>query len=138
MNLGTASMLDEQQIQARLPLWEALSSLWLDTEVTDRDLEWIARVMADSGLTIEELWRVYSYEVAPVVYMNIYSFAGQWLGFSPDWLRTEIVRNLRDRPRRTRFWTLFPITRCLMLSQTHDDWKKLVAIVRRRRNERAV
>jgi hypothetical protein len=130
-------MLDEQQIQARLPLWEALSSLWLDTELTDWDLEWIARVMNESGLTIEELWRVYSREVAPVVYMNLYSVAGQWSGFSPDWLRTEIVRNLRDRPRRTRFWTLFPITRCLMLSQTDDDWKKLVAIVRRHRNERA-
>lgn len=131
-------MLDEQQIQARMPLWQALSSLWLDTELTDLDLDWIARVMDDSGLTIEELLRVYSYEVAPVVYMNVYSVAGQWLGFSPDWLRTEIVRNLRDRPRRTRFWTLFPITRCLMLSQTDDDWKKLVAIVRRRRDERAV
>ena len=131
-------MLDEQQIQARMPLWEALSDLWLDTEQTDLDLEWIAGVMADSGLTIEELWRVYSYEVAPVVYMNVYNCAGQWAGFYPDWLRTEIVRNLRDRPRRTRFWTLFPITRCLMLSQTHDDWKKLVAIVRRRRNARAV
>ena len=138
MNLGTASMLDEQQIQARMPLWEVLSSLWLDTEVTDGDLEWIARVMADSGLTIEELWRVYSYEVAPVVYKNRYSYVGQWSGFSPDWLRTEIVRNLRDRPRRTRFWTLFPITRCLMLSQTDDEWKKLVAIVRRLRNEPAV
>jgi hypothetical protein len=131
-------MLDEQQIQARMPLWEALSSLWLDTEQTDLDLEWIARVMADSGLTIEELWRVYSYEVAPVVYKNIYSYAGQWLGFNPDWLRTEIVRNLRDRPRRTRFWTLFPLSRCFMLGPTHDDWKKLVAIFRRRRNERAV
>jgi hypothetical protein len=131
-------MLDEQQIQARLPLWEALSDLWLDTQLSDAFMEGIARVMDESSLTIEELWRVYSYEVAPVVYMNVYSFAGQWLGFSSDWLRTEIVRNLRDRPRRTRFWTLFPITRCLMLSQTNDAWKKLVAIVRRRRNERAV
>lgn len=131
-------MLDEQQIQARMPLWDALSTLWLDTEVTDRDLEWIARVMADSGLTIEELWRVYSYEVAPVVYKNRYSYVGLWSGFSPDWLRTEIVRNLRDRPRRTRFWTLFPVTRCLMLSQTDVEWKKLVANVRRLRNEPAV
>lgn len=129
-------MLDEQQIQARMPLWDALSTLWLDTEVTDGDLEWIARVMVDSGLTIDELWRVYSYEVAPVVYKNVYSFVGQWAGFSPDWLRTQIVRNLRERPRRTRFWTLFPISRCLMLSQTDDDWKKLVAIVRRSRGER--
>jgi hypothetical protein len=130
-------MLDEQQIEARMPLWEALSSLWLDTEVTDPDVEWIARVMVDSGLTIEELWRVYSYEVAPVVYKNRYSYAGQWSGFSSDWLRTQIVRNLHDRPRRTRFWTWFPITRSVMLSPADDDWKKVVAIVRRRRNERA-
>lgn len=127
-------MLDEQHIQARLPLWSALSDLWLDTQLSEKHLEGIARVMDESGLTIEELWRVYSYEVAPVVSINIYSPAGQWLGFSPDWLRTQIVRNLRDRPRRTRFWTLFPITRCLMLSQTGDHWKELVAIVRRRRN----
>lgn len=128
-------MLDEQQIQARLPLWDALSTLWLDTEVTELDLEWIARVMVDSGLTIQELWRVYSYEVAPVVYKNRYSFVGQWSGFSTDWLRSEIVHNLRDRPLRTRFWTLFPITRSLMLGPTNDDWKKLVAIVRNRRNQ---
>jgi hypothetical protein len=30
--------------------------------------------------------------------MNVYSFVGEWAGFDPDWLRTEIVRNLRDRP----------------------------------------
>ena len=131
----TGLILDEQQIQARLPLWEALSTLWLDNELMDSDFEWIARVMDDSGLTIAELWRVYSFEVAPVVYKNIYSYAGQWLGFSPDWLRGEIVRNLRDRPLRTRFWTLFPLSRCLMLSQTHDHWKKLAAMVRKRRNE---
>ncbi len=126
-------MLDEQQIQARMPLWDALSTLWLDTEVTDQDLQWIARVMVNSGLTIEELRRVYSYEVAPVVYKNRYSYVGVWSGFSTDWLRTQIVRNLRDRPRRTRFWTLFPITRCVMLGPADDDWKKLVAIVRRLR-----
>ena len=131
-------MLDEQQIQARMPLWSALSELWLDNVAQDWELEAIARIMDESGLTIGELWRVYSYEVAPVVYRNAYSFAGEWLGFSPDWLREEIVHNLRDRPRRTRFWTLFPPTRCLMLSQTNDDWKKLVALVRRRRDERQV
>ena len=128
-------MLDEQQIQARLPLWDALSSLWLDTEVTVEDLEWIARTMADSGLTIEELWRVYSFEVAPAVYKNQYSYAGQWAGFNRDWLRGEIVRNLRDRPRRTRFWTLFPLTRFFILGPTHHHWKKLAALVRSRRNE---
>jgi hypothetical protein len=134
----TYAMLDEQQIQARLPLWEAISDLWLDTVLPDEFIEGIARVMDESGLTIEELWRIYAYEVAPVVYKNAYSFVGQWVGFNPDWLRTEIVRNLRDRPRRTRFWAWFPLTRSVMLTPSDDHWKQLVAIVRRRRNERAV
>lgn len=125
-------MLDEQQIEARQPLWDALSTLWLDTEVTDQDREWIARVMADSGLTIAELWHVYSVEVAPVVFMNRYSYAGQWAGFNPEWLRREILRNLRDRPRRTRFWASFPLTRYLMIGPAQDDWKKVIALFRRR------
>jgi hypothetical protein len=36
----------------------ALSELWLDTELKSDDLEHIARVMADSGLSLEELRRV--------------------------------------------------------------------------------
>lgn len=39
--------------------------------------------MANSGLTIEELWRVYS---------------GQWAGFNRDWLRGEIVAQPSGSP----------------------------------------
>ena len=46
-------MFDEQQFQKRQPIWAALSDLWLDTELTDLDLERIARVMADSSFRIE-------------------------------------------------------------------------------------
>jgi len=52
------SMLDEQQIEKRRPVWVVLSELWLDTELATEDLERIARVMADSGLTIQELRQV--------------------------------------------------------------------------------
>ena len=33
----------------------------LDTQLSDVYMEGIARVMDESGLTVEELWRVYSY-----------------------------------------------------------------------------
>jgi hypothetical protein len=92
-------MLDQHQIERRRPLWIALSELWLDTELASADLERIARVMADSGLTIEALREVYLLEVAPVVSRNLLVVAGEWAGFDEEWLCSRIVSNLRDRPR---------------------------------------
>lgn len=79
-------MFDEQQFQKRQPIWAALSDLWLDTELTDLDLERIARVMADSGFSIEALREIYLIEVAPVVSPNLLGVAGVWTGFDERWL----------------------------------------------------
>ncbi|MFN0127374.1 MAG: hypothetical protein ACKV19_11885 [Verrucomicrobiales bacterium] len=127
-------MLDEPQIQKRRPLWVALSELWLDTELSTEDLERIARVMADSGLTIEELRQVYLVEVAPVVSPNLFSVAGEWAGWDEEWLCSGIVHNLRDRPRATKFLSWFPLTRRPMLYATERHWKKLVELVGRLRD----
>ncbi len=128
-------MLDEQQIQKRRPVWVALSELWLDTELSTADLERIARVMADSGLTIDELRQIYLVEVAPAVSRNLLNVAGEWAGFDEDWLCSQIVRNLRDRPRRTRFWSWFPLTRGPMLYATERHWTTLVEFVHRYRDD---
>ena len=45
------SMGTDCRIQARLPLWEALSDLRLDTVPCEVSLEGIARVMDESGRT---------------------------------------------------------------------------------------
>lgn len=124
-------MLDEQQIQQRRPVWAALSQLWLDTELSAEDLERIARVMAESGLSIEQLRQVYAVEVAPVVSPNLRGVAGEWAGFDEDWLCSQIVRNLRDRPKRTRFWCWFPLSRRAMLYATEGHWARLVELVRK-------
>ena len=128
-------MLDEQQIQKRRPLWSALSELWLDTELSFEDLERIARVMADSGLTIKQLREVYLVEVAPVVSPNLLTVAGEWAGFDDEWLYSQIQRNLRDRPRRTRFWSWFRLTRGPMLYATERHWTRLVELVQRCRDD---
>jgi hypothetical protein len=127
-------MLDEQQIQKRRPLWVALSELWLDTELSGEELERIARIMADSDLNIEQLRRVYLVEVAPVVSSNLVAIAGEWSGFDEQWLCSQIVSNLRDRPRRTRFWSWFPLTRGPMLYATERHWARLVELVQRFRD----
>ncbi|MBO3709446.1 MAG: hypothetical protein J5X22_02675 [Candidatus Accumulibacter sp.] len=129
------SMLDEQQIEKRRPVWVVLSELWLDTELATEDLERIARVMADSGLTIQELRQVYLVEVAPVVSPNLLTVAGEWAGFDEEWLCSQIVCNLRERPRRTRFWSWFPLTRGPMLYATERHWTSLVEFVHRLRDD---
>lgn len=128
-------MPDESQIQKRRPVWMALSELWLDTELSTMDLERIAHVMAASRLSIEELRQVYLVEVAPVVSPNLLSVAGVWAGFDEEWLCSQIIRNLRDRPRRTRFWAWFPLTRRLMVYATERHWTKLVELVLRFRDD---
>ncbi|GEP44814.1 DUF7079 family protein [Brevifollis gellanilyticus] len=128
-------MLDESQIQRRRRVWIALSELWLDTELANEDLERIAKVMAESKLSIEELRQVYLVEVAPVVSLNLLSVAGAWAGFDEEWLCSQIIRNLRDRPRRTRFWAGFPLTRRLMVYATERHWTKLVELVLRFRDD---
>jgi hypothetical protein len=92
--------------------------------------------MADSGLTIKELREVYLVEVAPVVSPNLCTVAGEWAGFDEEWLCSQIVRNLRDRPRRTRFWSWFPLSRRPMIYATEQYWKRLVDLVQRRRGRK--
>ena len=122
-------MLDQHQIERRRPLWIALSELWLDTELFSADLERIARVMADSGLTIKALREVYLLEVAPVVSRNLLVVAGEWAGFDEEWLCSRIVSNLRDRPRLTRFWAWFPLTRRATTYATEEHWRRLIELV---------
>jgi hypothetical protein len=90
--------------------------------------------MANSDLSIEQLRQVYLVEVAPVVSPNLLTVAGEWAGFDEEWLCSQIVRNLRDRPRRTRFWSWFPLTRGPMLYATERHWKRLVELVQRSRD----
>ncbi|MGH9901020.1 MAG: DUF7079 family protein, partial [Pyrinomonadaceae bacterium] len=78
-------MLSGEEIERRRPVWLAVSDLWLDTELDEADLRRIAGVLADSGYAVEELTRIYLYEVAPVVYLNMFSVAGAWAGFDPQW-----------------------------------------------------
>ncbi len=120
------SVLTETNIRGRRPVWVALSDLWLDTELQDRDLDHIARALHDSGYDRDALDRILAEEVAPVVYLNLYSVAGVWTGFDPDWLCAEISRALRKRGP-IRAW-LLRRRRGLMTGLIRDDWQ---AVLRR-------
>lgn len=94
--------LSATEIAERLPVWEAISELWLDTEHEESDLEYIARRLAESGYSLDELEDIYRVEVAPVVHGNLRQVAGEWIGFGPEWLKDAVLRHLADPHHRAR------------------------------------
>ncbi|MFN7131786.1 MAG: hypothetical protein ACK4N5_06870, partial [Myxococcales bacterium] len=83
--------LTEDDIARRLPVWEALSELFLDTQHDARDKRAIALALRRSGFAEDELARIFDEEVAPVCGPNLMTVAGEWAGFEPAWLRERIV-----------------------------------------------
>jgi hypothetical protein len=97
--------LDNERARKR-PIWLALSEFWLDTELQTEDLRRIAEILKESGYTSEEIARIYKFEVAPVVWMNIFPFypsVGEWAGFDPEWLEENMMSNI-GRQKKSAFY----------------------------------
>jgi hypothetical protein len=69
--------LSEAEIQARLPVWDTIADLFLDTAIDMPMLERIARDLAASPFPTDALDAIYRYEVAPVVHRNLKIVAGE-------------------------------------------------------------
>ena len=101
----------DQDLPNRRPVWEALSDLFLDTELSDPIREGLARDLAASPYALDELHAILRDEVYPVCKTNLLSVAGNWSGFDLDWLEARI---LARRPVRWRWPSrLSPIWRAV-------------------------
>jgi hypothetical protein len=122
-------VLTQVQLQRRKPLWTALSYLWLDTEIDKGDIQWIADAAIASGYSLVELNKIYLYEVAPVVYLNLLVPAGAWQGFDEEWLHTEARKRAEIRSPWERFWVWTGFGRKLMTYATDEHWDEIIALV---------
>ena len=84
-------------IERRLPVWCALSDLFLDNELQPFELDWIARQLVESGFSTGELRRILIDEVAPAFAPNLMGVAGEWAGWGPDDVREIVLRSMRCR-----------------------------------------
>jgi hypothetical protein len=109
-------------ISNRGPVWRTLSNLFLDTNLEQVDLEYIALGLAASPYTIEEIEGILFDEVYPICIWNLRAVAGNWAGFDGDALQEAILRRL-DRPLK--------IPRYLHVGHwmIRDDWKKVKKII---------
>lgn len=109
----------------RQPVWLALSTLWLDTEVTAADIAHIADVLHASGYDLATLRDIYLHEVAPVVCHNLRVAAGVWDGFDPAWLHERAESNALRPSRWSRFWHASRPGRWYLTYGTESHWREI-------------
>lgn len=85
---------------ARIPVWNALSDLYLDTDVT-LSYDYIVRTLVASPYSLDELHEMLMYDVHPALYQNLMSTTGEWAGFDEAWL-LERIETIRRQPRWRR------------------------------------
>ena len=112
-------------IDDRLPVWEALSDFFLDTELEENDYQRISEVLTSSPYSIQDIEDILRFEVYPVLIWNLRSVAGEWAGFDRDWLLERIEPRLNKRPK-----IRIPM---LQWGMVRDHWSRVSTIVRDKR-----
>jgi hypothetical protein len=115
-------MSDAAIIEDRLPVWEALSDFFLDTELNEEDYSRISEVLAASPYTVENCEDILRFEVYPDLIWNLRCVAGEWVGFDREWLKEKIAPNLDRRPR-----IRMPL---LQWGMVRDHWIRVSASIR--------
>jgi hypothetical protein len=105
--------------ESRLPLWLAMSDLFLDTEIQAYTRDAIAREIDASGLSLAEAEAVYWNEVYPALWVNLTSVAGVWDGFDAQWLLRTLKVSSASKPRRR--W--LPI----IAKEMREEWARVIA-----------
>jgi hypothetical protein len=70
----------------RLKIWQALSEFFLDTEITESTFDYVARVVLETGYSPQEIQNILWGEVFPALEGNLKSIAGEWAGWTDEWL----------------------------------------------------
>ncbi|MBU2588002.1 MAG: hypothetical protein KJ872_07815 [Alphaproteobacteria bacterium] len=85
------AQLSDAEIARRLPVWTALSDVFLDTELDPQEYSHIADVIRQSGYAAGEAEAIFRDEVAPAFSVNLRSVAGEWQGWPEDYVRDRVL-----------------------------------------------
>ncbi|HEX7640104.1 MAG TPA: hypothetical protein VF457_17035, partial [Burkholderiaceae bacterium] len=96
----------DEELAARRPVWDALSDLFLDTDIEEPSMRASrARRLAASPYPIEALEDILAFEVHPHLWPNLFSVAGVWSAFDMDWLEARIVASAARPAPPLRAWS---------------------------------
>lgn len=111
---------------ARLPVWTALSELFLDTELTTTDLQAIAEILRQSPFDVAEIEYILRNEVTPAFIGNLMSVAGQWAPWTEDEV-LEIMNSSLDQWLPGRFIARILVR--LLGKMIAEDWRHIADLL---------
>lgn len=122
-----AGLFTESDLEVRLPVWMALSELFLDTTFKLGELKFIAQRLAQSPFPLEEVEGIFLYEVAPVLHQNLRGKkAGEQKRFVPEKVRNAVLRNLE----KNGYKNIPSDAQAQMIELVEEDWEEVKNFVR--------
>ena len=115
-------------VEARAPVWDALSELFLDTSLIPDDINRISKALAASPYSLEALDEILQWEVYPACHTNLWWIAGEWMAFDREWLQARIQKGSSPVGR------LFAATLGRLGVRTSIEWKRIKHQVVEERN----
>ena len=89
-------MLTPAEINTRLPVWAALSELFIDNELTVEDKSRIAYKLKGTKYQLAEIIDILEDEVLPTFSSNLRVVAGSWTGWSDKEVQERITNRLNQ------------------------------------------
>lgn len=106
-----------------------LSDFFLDVEYDQERLDKMARVCERLHMPLSKLDHIFRYDLFPILYPNLLSVVGEWMGFDEDELLREIDRRRAAPPwffKRFELWLLW----LALGSMVTGPWEYIKARVR--------
>ena len=130
MTSASPPLLTEPEKQACI----FLSDFFLDVEYDQETLDMMAGVCERLHMPLSSLDKIFRYDVFPLLWSNLLSVAGEWIGFDEDELVRDIERQRAAPPgllRRFAQWLLW-----LALGHTiTEPWEYIKARLRHKHLE---
>ncbi len=101
-----------------------MSDLWLDTELEDGHLEWIASEVRGAGLGRTELDHIFRFELAPFLGTYAQMIAGEWREFDPEWVCEQAAK----RVGRPTLWARFIAWTKYHTSPAQGSWERVLGL----------
>lgn len=119
-------VLSDAEIEARLPVWHALSDVFLDTQLADDDYNAIAAALRESAYSHGTLREIFEEEVAPAFVGNLLDVAGEWTSWTEDEVREIMLRSLRTgRSFPPMGW----LRKRLYQRYVREQWARIVSLL---------
>jgi hypothetical protein len=118
-------VLTQEQCQARLPIWQALSELFLDTELQPYQYAYIARTIREQSLSVQEAEAILWQEIFPVMATNLIQVAGEWAGWTDQWFLKNMPAHL-EKSRQPLNQLFFWLPKKLVRKEIEREWQTVL------------